>query len=260
MTHHAHNHNWAVLQVDVRNGFNSIDRQAMLDAAHDRIPKLVSWTNYCYAAHSKLFLSNGHPISSQQGVQQGDPLGLLMYSLAWQSVVDKMPKGLLLNLWYLDDGHLVGPQAVLEEALNILHTEGAKIGITLNADKCVLWGPAAQGASGRLAEIPITPWQRDSGIKVLGLPVCFPGSHGFAEKMMTKVIDKVEESCSVLLSLGDPQIQHLLLRYCLDACTVMHYLRGVDCTHLQHLVQRCSTVVKRTWAYIVGASNLSNEE
>ena len=32
-----------------------------------------------------------------------------------------------------------------------------------------------------LSNIPSTPWRVDTGIKVLGLPVCFPGSHGWVE-------------------------------------------------------------------------------
>ena len=259
---HVHQPNWAILQVDVKNAFNSIDRQAVLDAVHDRIPKLTAWTIFCYSTHSQLFLGTGHPLTSEQGVQQGDPLGPLLYSLAWQAVVEKLPPQLLLNLWYLDDGHLIGDISTLEAALCSMADEGAKIGIVLNPDKCVIWGPGCANINHthQLAKIPVTPWLPDTGVKVLGLPVSYPSSHGFAEVMFGKVIDKVQESCQVLQSLGDPQTQHLLLRYCLDACTVMHFLRGVDCTQLQHQVQRCSNIIRRTWADVIGANNLSNEE
>ena len=107
---HRQEPDWAVLQVDLTNAFNSIDRKCMLAEVANRAPKLSAWAQYCYRDHSHLFLQNGHPLSSQQGVQQGDPLGPLFFSLAWHQVVETMPADLRMHLWYLDDGHLVGNQ------------------------------------------------------------------------------------------------------------------------------------------------------
>ena len=66
---HVNDATWAILQVDVRNAFNNIDREAMLKAVAEEIPELVEWVKFCYAAHSHLFLANGHPLTSEQGVQ-----------------------------------------------------------------------------------------------------------------------------------------------------------------------------------------------
>ena len=125
--HHRDDENWALLQVDLTNAFNSIDRGLMLEEVSLRSPELTTWANFCYARHSHLFL-DGHPISSQQGVQQGDPLGPLFFSLCWQRIVEKLPEDLLLNLWYLDDGHLVGSKDSLLKSLAILVDEGKKKG------------------------------------------------------------------------------------------------------------------------------------
>ena len=35
--------------------------------------------------------------------------------------------------------------------------------------------------------IPRVPWIADSGLKLLGLPVCFPGTSKFAESTFTEV-------------------------------------------------------------------------
>ena len=70
---HRTESNWSVLQVDLTNAFNSIDRRSMLVEVASRAPKLSAWAQYCYRSHSHLFLQNGHPLSSQQGVQHGDP-------------------------------------------------------------------------------------------------------------------------------------------------------------------------------------------
>ena len=101
----------------------------------------------------------------------------------------------MFNSRYLDDGHLVATWAQLEATLAIIQTEGARLGVSLNTKKCQVWGPvvprAALPASGpltapsldgmatSLAAVPQVPWGDGHGLKVLGLPVEYPGSSTF---------------------------------------------------------------------------------
>ena len=207
---------------------------------------------------------DGEPITSEQGVQQGDPLGPLLYSLTWQKVLKKLPETLALNVWYLDDGHLIGTPEVLKDALSILEREGAEMAIRLNPTKCCLWGPATglQNLNGMTTweKIPRTPWNHDSGIKVLGIPVGFPNTHGFAKTILKKAIGDLDEACTVLQSLGDVQCEHLLLRYCLDACKLIHFLRSYNGTALEAEIQQASKLIRDCWAGISGIPDLSNNE
>ena len=124
MDAHKSEKDWAVLQVDLANAFNSIDRQAVLHQVGLRAPHLSHWAGFCYSRHSHLFLSSGHPLTSVQGVQQGDPLGPLFFSLCWQQIVEKLPADLQINLWYLDDGHLVGQADCLRRAFTAVTRAG----------------------------------------------------------------------------------------------------------------------------------------
>ena len=81
--------------------------------------------------------------------------GPLFFCLAWQRVVEKLPPSLKINVWYLDDGHLVGTPDDLIAASKIISEEGAKLGIKVNAAKCRVWGPAADGLK---AENPTSLW------------------------------------------------------------------------------------------------------
>ena len=69
-----------LLQIDFKNAFNSITRSSVLDAARKFIPSLAPFASFCYSQHSKLFFNATH-IQSESGVQQGDPLGPLLFSL-----------------------------------------------------------------------------------------------------------------------------------------------------------------------------------
>ena len=256
---------WAVLQVDLTNAFNSIDRRSMLAEVATRAPKLSALEQYCYRSHSHLFLQNGHPLISQQGVQQGDPLGPLFFSLTWHKVVETMPTDLRMHLWYLDDGHLVGTPECLQRCLDHITGHGASMGVKLNPGKCKLWGPGCSQPEGEDMDIdslwntiPRVPWRADSGLKVLGLPVCFPRTSKFAESTFTEVLQDLQEACSALQNLGDPQTEHLLLRYCMDACRIMHYLRGIDCTPLTSLIQQAAGIIKQTWAVVLGCPAITD--
>ena len=97
---------WVLVQVDLTNAFNSIDRQKVLEAVKARAPHLLPFALSCYGRHSSLYC-RGEVIGSQQGVQQGDPLGPLLFALAWQEVAEASSEGLEWCSWYLDDGHLL---------------------------------------------------------------------------------------------------------------------------------------------------------
>ena len=52
------------------------------------------------------------------------------------------------------------------------------------------------------------------------------------------------------------------MRYCLDACRLVHFLRGLDChpAPLKLQIQRSAGIIRKTWGDIVGATNLDDAE
>ena len=120
-----------------------------------------------------------------------------------------MPADLRMHLWYLDDGHLVGNQDCLQRCLAHITNKGASMGVKLNPAKCRLWGPNSVNLGSEAMDtdnlwntIPRVPWHAGSGLKVLGLPVCYPGTSQFAEATSTEVINDLQEACLVLQNLG----------------------------------------------------------
>ena len=68
-------------------------------------------------------------IHSVEGVQQGDPLGPLLFCLSIQHIVTQLESK--LALFYLDDGTLGGNVDNLKQDLEVVEQEGAKIGLHL---------------------------------------------------------------------------------------------------------------------------------
>ena len=126
------------------------------------------------------------------------------------------------------------------------------LGLKLNLSKCKLWGPGiqvvdnnnqvlprypeglARSHPGR--DVPIVPFGGASGITALGVPVDAPkGAPGrdpsVAPECLRKWEEAVAQTCLILERLRaypEGQVRKDLLRYCLDACRVVHLLRSTQ--------------------------------
>jgi len=69
-----------MLKVDFSNAFNMVDRTQMLAQVFEKLPGLYRWVEYCYSDPAHLFFGSC-VLQSAAGVQQGDPLGPLLFSL-----------------------------------------------------------------------------------------------------------------------------------------------------------------------------------
>ena len=70
--------NHVLLKVDFRNAFNSVRRDKILEAVKSPIPELFLFVSSAYTIPSYLVCGDSI-ILSEEGVQQGDPLGPLLF-------------------------------------------------------------------------------------------------------------------------------------------------------------------------------------
>ena len=69
------------IQLDASNTFNSINRTLLLHNVKILCPEIATYIDNCYMKPSRLFITGGKEISSNEGTNQGDPIAMGMYAL-----------------------------------------------------------------------------------------------------------------------------------------------------------------------------------
>ena len=210
-----------MLKVDLSNAFNMVDRTEMLKQVKKKIPFLYDWVEYCYAQPAHLFLGDVL-LASMAGVQQGDPLGPLLFALVLHPLVEKIQKqfpNLDLNVWYLDDGTIIGKKEDVFGVFELLLKEGPALGLHLNVQKNEIWWPS------RSEDDPFPKnviRVENRGVKLLGAPI---GTAEYTTEFVRKKLRVLEEVCAALEEVNDAQIEFGLFRGCLAYNKINHLLR-----------------------------------
>ena len=215
---------FAVLKIDLLNAFNRVSRQAVLNACALHIPELLPWSQWCYGQHPALWHSLG-TISSEIGVQQGDPLGPLLFCLVLQQIISAIAEdvdceSLLFHHWYIDDGVVAGPVAAITRVLAIIQERGSPLSLNINIAKCELFS---------LRDLSSFPEEmRRSNVphfEILGAPI---GDLVFCAKFVAQKQSEASKLLKELEVVGsiDPQVALLLLRQCGSYCRLVHLARN----------------------------------
>ena len=224
----------AFLKIDFANAFNTVDRITFLKECRLRFPSLAPWVEWCYTEPSRLMFGD-RLVSSESGVQQGDPLGPLLFALALQPLLAKVKadhagSGLDLVFAYLDDCVLAGTSDAVAAAFADLQSAAAEIGlkVALGRDKSLLipCAPASHtfDSSRFPAELEV---QRDGNFDLLGAPI------GSATHCHAHTSKRVAKACQLLQALGelpDPSVALRLLRHCASFGKLVYSTRVVPHT------------------------------
>ena len=211
-----------LLKLDFRNAFNSLRRDKMLTVVKDVAPDLFRFVSSAYERPSSLFYGD-HIIQSAEGVQQGDPLGPLLFCLTIHPLVSRLKSS--FAVFYLDDGTLGGPLQEVLSDLRLVEEEAAKLGLHLNHSKSELICDDAPTREAMLFEVPGLHNVSCSQATLLGSPI------GKVECISDTIKEKTK-----LLKLMGGRLSHLqshdallLLRHSFAIPKVLYTLRTAPC-------------------------------
>ena len=218
-----------LLKLDFSNAFNCVSREAVLSQARTHFPALARWAAWCYREPSRLQFGD-RVISSSSGVQQGDPLGPLLFSAVLQPVATQLRAGDSdLALQFLDDGIVAGSVRAVAAALSLVQREAADVGLALNLSKCEVVAMGSLSDASLLMHFPSALLRSADGssrvlreFEFLGAPI---GPATFVSKHTKTRAEKANALLEALAELEDPQIGLRLLRACAGYCRMVHSMR-----------------------------------
>ena len=199
-------------KVDYKNAFNTIRRLQFIEAVAKDIPELLAYVDWIYGDHAKIYVGNDI-IDCTAGVQQGDPLGPLLFAMGLQPIVEQIQRecpNLLMNAWYLDDGTLVGKTEDVFKAFTILCQMSPEYGLELNLKKCELWW-CSNDLNWTLFPAEIMR-NLGTGTELLGSAV---GSPEFKTRVLAKRVQKIQLLHCALKDLDSAQTKIHFLRSCI---------------------------------------------
>ena len=122
-----------VVKLDFSNAFNSLHRDAMLAAVHDKIPGVYKFCHLAYSQSTDLTFG-GRIVRSEEGPQQGDPLGPALFCETLQPLLMSLKSA--LKIGYMDDLTLGGDETRVAADVETVRRRGEEIGLRLNESKC----------------------------------------------------------------------------------------------------------------------------
>ena len=146
-----------------------------------------------------------YTIASKEGIQQEDPLGPFLFSLAIHPMLVQVRREFqsVLTPSYLDDITILGPISDVTDTYWKLKGHMSNIGLELREEKCEIYSPLGISR----CQLPIR--EMKDGFELLGTPV---GSDTFVKDVCHGKVEKLNPLLSKLSLLQDAQIGVLLLR------------------------------------------------
>ena len=121
-----------MVKLCIKNAFDSDRRDIVLDACLDRTLEIDKLAFIAYSKSSSV-IASGYSIASSSGVQQGDPIGPHLFTLAVDQIASGVQSG--KNVWYLDDSTIGGStESDLSDVMRCI-TELKRIGLEVNTKK-----------------------------------------------------------------------------------------------------------------------------
>ena len=227
----------------------------MLQELRSTNPKLSPWVEFTYCKEAPLFIQGGLTITSQEGIQQGDPLAPLLFSVAINPVVHQIATQFQTewSSWYLDDGNLISSISEVRKVMDHLLSVGPDYGLFLNSSKCQITGRNIDKhklTDLHLGELKVGEVEGQPAAVILGSPL---GPTHYVREHVSNQQQRLKTFLDRLTELHDPQVALFLMQHSRGVARITHLLRTVDPTLIEQQLVSMESSLLTALPHIIGA-------
>ncbi len=250
-----------VLKLDMKNAFNSVSRQAIFAATVKHFPSLSRYVYWCYGKHTHLKYDDYY-LLSQLGVQQGDPLGPILFCLALHAIItrarDLFPD--MIQGWYCDDGQVIASPQVIAKVFAFLVDELKVIGLDTNFKKTELIAlnintvsiDNISSNSDECLSILSSPFFiTGRNFYTLGAPI---GDEEYCNQFIASKVSKIANLINKIVDLENIQVAYNLIYYCCSYGKVVYYSRTVPSQFINSQLIRFDNIVLSSFESLISKS------
>ena len=212
-----------LVKIDFRNAFNTVRRDAILEAVAKHFPELLPFAQSTMGSPTDLQFAD-FVLLSEEGAQQGDPLGPLYFCLVIMGLVESLESELTLS--YLDDITIGDTAEICLRDFLQLEAAARRLGLEMNRKKCEVIGHT-DATRALFAEHGVSlPETSRETVILLGSPLS-AGQH-----LDSILVEKMEDLRRLTrrLEFMEAHDSLFLLRNVLAAPRLMYLLRTAPCT------------------------------
>jgi hypothetical protein len=273
-----------ILTLDSSNAFNSLKRAHLISVLRQGCEqfvgpeqcsedgKVIGWDilwrhiEANYGVHGVLkFFHNGEvdEVLSEAGVQQGDPLGSVLYALAIHPALLRIGRrfGEVFVGGYADNISLAGRLSIVAQAYEMYEQEMTNLGLTINPLESEIYVPQWKNNNLEQLESELVTKQHGKahvqltqgifipltvqGIKMLGCPM---GEEEFCINIIQGTVAKIEKDLDLLVQFPFIHQQVKMAIYCSNT-RANYLLRATDLNHAVPQMRKLDTLVDRFMAH-----------
>ncbi len=253
-----------ILKLDMKNAFNSVSRQAIFDAVLKDFPSVSRYVYWCYGKHT-LLKYDEYFLTSQLGVQQGDPFGPILFCLALHPIIMKahtlFPD--MVQGWYCDDGQVIASPQVIAEVFSFLVEELKAICLETNFKKTEL-------IALNKSIVSIDQITNDDGLDILNTPYFIPGRNfytlgapigerKYCDQFISSKVEKIEKLITKIVDLDNVQISYNLIYYCCSYGKVVYYSRTIPSEYITDQLIRFDNIIKSSFETLISKTIDDNQ-
>ena len=213
----------------MKNAINTVGRVHILEICERKAPSFIRFGWLAYSSVNDLVFRD-NLVQSAAGVQQGDPIGPVLFALAVDDIACTVKSP--VNMWYLDDATIGGTAASVHSDLSPVIPAHLFIGLEVNPSKSDTININSSNFNidvslirSVLQDVSVT---EHVDLSILGSQINPDGCRLKPDKAVEQL-----NSMSSRLAKIDAQPAFFLLRSCFSMPCLLFTLRSSPCYHTQ---------------------------